>query len=320
MSFTAQSYTSARCEAWDAFVLQAAKPTFLLQRGYMDYHADRFADCSLMLYDAHGHLQGLLPACHDAQTRTVASHGGLTYGGIVTAPSAHAADVMAMLDAATQYYADTLHAQHLSYRAVPYIYGAYPAEADLYWLFRQGARLAARGLSAAIDLRRPLPLATLRQRGVRKAERLQPQWVQDAPLATFWPLLEKVLLTRHGVRPVHTLAEMELLKSRFPANIRLHTATLDGTTQAGVLIYETPHCAHAQYIAASGQAREGGLLDWLFERIITHYAQRPQPPRYFDFGISTEAGGTRLNEGLLHQKEGFGARAVCYDTYDCSLS
>ena len=36
---------------------------------------------------------------------------------------------------------------------------------------------------------------------------------------------------------------------------------------------------------------------------------------YFDFGKSTERHGEYLNEQLIFQKEGFGGRAVCYDTY-----
>ena len=38
-----------------------------------------------------------------------------------------------------------------------------------------------------------------------------------------------------------------------------------------------------------------------------------------DFGISTEHGGDYLNEGLIFQKEGFGARSVCYDCYEVAL-
>ena len=37
---------------------------------------------------------------------------------------------------------------------------------------------------------------------------------------------------------------------------------------------------------------------------------------YFDFGVSPEDGGAFLNEGLIFQKEGFGARSIVYDTYE----
>ena len=38
--------------------------------------------------------------------------------------------------------------------------------------------------------------------------------------------------------------------------------------------------------------------------------------RYMDYGTSTLVGGSNLNEGLISQKEGLGARAVVYDTYE----
>jgi hypothetical protein len=57
-------------------------------------------------------------------------------------------------------------------------------------------------------------------------------------------------------------------------------------------------------------------LDLLFtELIATHYAQKP----YLDFGTSDEQSGWRLNQGLVEQKEGFGARAVVHDHYAIDL-
>jgi hypothetical protein len=41
--------------------------------------------------------------------------------------------------------------------------------------------------------------------------------------------------------------------------------------------------------------------------------------QYFDFGKSVEDGGWYLNEGLIGQKEGFGGRAVMYDTYKLTI-
>ena len=67
--------------AWDTFVDTSKNGTFMLKRGYMDYHADRFEDYSLMFYNDEK-LIALLPASiHGSELR---SHGGLTYGGFVT--------------------------------------------------------------------------------------------------------------------------------------------------------------------------------------------------------------------------------------------
>ena len=41
---------------------------------------------------------------------------------------------------------------------------------------------------------------------------------------------------------------------------------------------------------------------------------------FFDFGTSNEDSGDYLNAGLIQQKEGFGARAVCYDQYEWDIT
>jgi hypothetical protein len=115
---------------------------------------------------------------------------------------------------------------------------------------------------------------------------------------------------------VHTLAEMEQLKEKFPNEIRLFVARKEDEILAGTLIYETTQVAHAQYIASSPQGRTIGALDGLFEHLIS---QVFNTKRYFDFGISTEQGGRYLNEGLIFQKEGFGARTVVYDSYELKI-
>lgn len=77
-------YTAAMKEEWDAFVDSSRNATFLLRRDYMDYHSDRFTDCSLIV--RHGDKPvALLPASrHGSEAR---SHGGLTYGGLVLPPT-----------------------------------------------------------------------------------------------------------------------------------------------------------------------------------------------------------------------------------------
>ena len=112
---------------------------------------------------------------------------------------------------------------------------------------------------------------------------------------------------------MHSVEEMKQLKEAFPDKIHLFVAYSKDEAVAGTVIYETDQVAHAQYIAASGEGRRVQALDGLFAHLITEvYAGK----RYFDFGISTEQGGRYLNEGLAFQKEGFGARAVMYDTYE----
>ena len=86
----------------------------------------------------------------------------------------------------------------------------------------------------------------------------------------------------------------------------------------GCVVYETKNVAHIQYIAANAKGKDSCALDLLFYELTDYYRQLNNF-KYLDYGISTEDGGNMLNNGLLFQKEGFGARAICYDTYELNL-
>ena len=54
-------YTTAYHRDWNDFVSESSNSTFLFLREYMEYHADRFTDYSLLVYDGNK-LLALLPA------------------------------------------------------------------------------------------------------------------------------------------------------------------------------------------------------------------------------------------------------------------
>ena len=54
-------YNPERKDEWNEFVRESKNGTFLFDRDYMDYHSDRFEDCSLMIF-RRGKLYALLPA------------------------------------------------------------------------------------------------------------------------------------------------------------------------------------------------------------------------------------------------------------------
>lgn len=311
-------YEASRSAEWDHHIRKARNGTFLFMRDYMDYHADRFCDHSLMFYRGNT-LLGVLPAStHDT---LVVSHGGLTYGGYILCEKAHALDVKEMMEASIIYYR-SLGYEALDVKPVPHIYHTTPSDDELYWLFRHNAQIAACGLSSTIRLDHPQDFSTLRKRKIKKAQQAGYQVVTNAnadQLPAFWTILEFVLEKNHSRRPVHTLEEIQLLQSRFPDEIHLATITnSEGKVIAGTLLYFTPQVIHAQYIASSTEGAQNGALDLLFATLIAHYSTSGH--RYFDFGISTESGGTWLNEGLNFQKEGFGARSIVYNIYHLPLT
>lgn len=318
--FSIVPYDDTRKNSWQACLPHVRQQSFLFDRDFMDYHRDRFEDASLMVMNAKDEVVALLPACRNPHDEAeVVSHAGLTYGGLLLTPQVTAVWTGAILDACMARYAKAGF-KRMAYNPVPYIYRAYPSEEDLYWLFRHGAQLQARAISSVIDLERPYAFSTLRKRKVKKAEHLTLE-TRGENLAEYWALLTTVLQERHGTTPVHRLDEIQLLMDRFPDHIRLCTArnTSNGELQAGSLLFVMPQVVHAQYIACSDEGCSQGALDWLFAEVLNRVGEDFPGRRYFDFGISTEAGGAVLNEGLIFQKEGFGGRGVCYDAYELEL-
>lgn len=300
-------------DEWNGFVGRSPNGTFLHIRGFMDYHAGRFPDCSLII-KRNGKIRALLPATYCGDT--VSSHAGLTYGGLITSPDLSTPEMLVIFHLLCNHLSETGY-RNFIYKPVPHIYHTTPAEADIYALFQHNAELSARNLSSAIHMSNPPEMTKLRKRCISKAQRAGITVKENSSYEAFWDILTENLRTRHNVVPVHSLAEIELLASKFPSDIRLFTAKKDGKTVAGVLVFETRNVAHAQYIASSECGREHGALDLIFAHLLEEIFRNKE---WFDFGISNENGGRILNEGLVLQKEGFGGRPVCYDTYTIKLS
>ncbi|MDR0988666.1 MAG: GNAT family N-acetyltransferase [Prevotellaceae bacterium] len=306
-------YSEPKKEHWNQAVRHSKNGTFLLLRDYMDYHSDRFHDASLLVYQ-NSKLMALLPG--NLSNHGYYSHQGLTYGGLIYSAAVTFGQVETLFHLLTNYIRTELKATSLLYRAIPHIYHRYPAEEDLYALSRMGASLVNRSLSSVVPTAERLPYRTLRRRQMARARGEALEVVEDENFAAFWPVLTENLLSCHGVRPVHTLSEITYLHRCFPRHITLFRVCRQGETVGGCVVYDTHQVAHVQYIAASEAGKQYGALDLLFDYLMN---RRYPDKHYFDFGISTEHDGSLLNEGLLFQKEGFGGRAVMYDTYELKL-
>lgn len=300
-------------ELWNSFVSKARNATFLFDRNYMDYHADRFDDNSFMFYHK-GKLKAVLPA--NVVGDTLYSHQGLTYGGLLLDKKATVEDVLECFDSLNSWLREN-GISKVVYKALPWIYQQYPSQEDLYTLtWKCKAQLISRDIASTIVIDNKLKFAESRKSGIRKALSLNIEVGESNDVDGFWHVLEDNLGNRYNAKPVHTASEMKLLMSRFPNNIKLYVAKMNGEIVGGTLIYVTPQVVHTQYISASLEGKKHGALDLLFDYIINKvYANC----RYFDFGKSTEQGGAYLNESLIFQKEGFGGRGVCYDWYQWEL-
>ncbi|HEY7154025.1 MAG TPA: GNAT family N-acetyltransferase [Gemmataceae bacterium] len=297
---------------WDDFIGRAKNGHFLFRRGYMDYHADRFTDHSLLFFHEE-ELIALLPA--SVRNGVLTSHAGLTFGGVVSSERIRVALMLELFEQLKLYLRDQ-GIDHVVYKAVPHIYHRVPAEEDLYALFRVGARLVRRDISSTVRVSMRLEPAKGRKWSTRRARGNGLEIGRSHDFRTFMAIAEDNLLRKYNVRPTHTAAEMELLAGRFPDNIQLYTASRGGVMLGGVILYRSGWVDHAQYITSTEEGRDLFVLDAVFDVLLGKVcAETP----YFDFGISTEEGGRRLNVGLCDNKESYGARAIAYDFYEFEI-
>ncbi|KMW57403.1 hypothetical protein AIOL_002366 [Candidatus Rhodobacter oscarellae] len=297
---------------WNAFVAGASNATFLHDRRFMDYHRNRFEDHS-MLFEADGKLVALLPA--NLSGKTLNSHGGLTYGGLLVAPNTKASTVLDVIEA-LEHDMRTRGIEQLIYKPSPHIFHAQPAEADIYALVTSGAQLVRSDLGSAIPVPRRLPMSGGRKDGIRKARRAGISVSESKDLASFWDILTEVLDTRHGATATHSLDEIILLQSSFPDQIRLFAGFNGEQMLGGALIFDCGTAVHTQYMANSLAGRDLGALDLVIETLLSDvYADRD----WFSFGISTTDRGRTVNHGLARQKEMFGARSIAFQQYEWDI-
>ena len=289
-------------ETWDAVVRASRNGNFL------DYHAHRFDEQSLLVLRKNRPV-AVFP-CNRLEDRII-SHGGLTYAGLIYDDTVRAADALAIFGMLVERYR-ALRCRVLTYKAIPHLFHRYPAEEDLYALFRYGARVVRRDLSTVIRMDRRPGLSDSRKSTIRKAQRHGVTVLEGDFFDPFHALLAQAI-RRFGATPVHSADEMRLLQNRFPGWIRLFGAFRDERLIAGALIFDFGHVAHSQYLASSEEGKALGALDLLLAHLLDReFAEREA----FSFGISTEQEGRTLNEGLVFQKEGFGGRALVHDFYE----
>lgn len=311
--FEIRRYTSELADEWNQFIAKSKNGTFLFDRRYMDYHADRFNDHSLLFYLGN-RLLAVLPA--HASGDTLYSHNGLTYGGLVMSSRLTVVQTMNLFRELNEQLRQEGF-RHVSYKCIPWIYHRLSSDEDIYALFHEcHARIVARDFATNVFLAGEMRWERVRRRGVVRAQEAGVSIERSDNYAAFWDVLTKNLHTKYGVMPVHMLQEIELLHSRFPQNIQLYQAVKDGEVLGGVVLYVSHQVVHAQYSSATSDGKKLGVIDLLYSRIFNDYENYP----YFDFGRSTEhPDGSGLNEKLVFQKEGFGGRGLCYDIYEYDL-
>lgn len=316
-------FSESQSPQWDEFLKSCPMATFLHSRKFLSYHKNRFKDESVIVCDENGAWLGVFPAAVDLEDFSqVISHPGITYGGLLHQGKLIGSEMLEALSLIFQHYKENSYSK-LIYKAIPTFYHSIPSCDDLYALFQLKANLFRRDLSCTIDLQSPTTLsnkALSKMRNMlRKSEKNNVK-LDDSnrDLEKLWMLLTKNLMEKYNKQPTHSLEEMNLLIEKFPDNISILTAKLDGEVIAGTVIFKKNITIHTQYLVNTERGKENFALDYIIQRSINK--SKEEGYRFFDFGINTENNGTYLNDSLFFSKAKHGGSGTIHDHYSLQLS
>ena len=308
-NYRVEKYTKENRLAWDTFISGAKNATFLFARDFMEYHSDRFTDYSLLVYK-DDLLYAVLPA--NIVGDKLYSHKGLTYGSLVLSKSAKLLYTFEAFKALLAF----LNAKAIStleLRNIPTFYNTMPSDELSYFLFKANATLIKRDALMVIDTSNKIKFQKNRREGINKAKRNGLTIAVDDNFEGFWnEILIPNLQKKHGVAPVHSLEEIQLLAAKFPDHIKQVNVYKDNVIVAGTTLFLTKTTIHPQYVSGNSDKNAFGSLDLAYDYIINHF---DSSKRYFDFNISSEENGAALNSGLIFWKESCGARTYVADNY-----
>jgi hypothetical protein len=312
-NYSVKRYEGREYEKWNAFIGEAKNATFLFDRSFMEYHSDRFQDYSLIVLDGEKWV-AVLPA--NVVGNEVFSHQGLTYGGLVYNEKLKLASVIEIFKSVLSFLNDN-KIEKLQIKLLPSIYHQKPAEELNYALFLANAKLVRRDSLAVIDLSKPYTISKTRKECIRRGIKNNLIIKEELNFKLFWDeVLKPNLDNKHQAKPVHTISEIEMLQRKFPQNIRHFNVYYGDKIVAGTTIFISENVAHPQYVSGMANKNELGSLDFLYHHLITCIFKEK---RFFDFGISNEEQGKKLNEGLVFWKESFGASTIVQDFYEVEI-
>jgi len=305
----------------DAFILApSTNGEFINSLRFLSYHPkNRFQDASIAIFDRDcGRLCGVVLAneIRCSKETCLVSHQGTTFAGPVLSQRLGIRETKAVLECIISYY--EARYSKIEFRLAPEIYGTQPFGRIEYFLLCHGYQYGLSGLANVISLsgitdeNTSLLLYKAKRRNqVRKALREHKYHIQHFEIVPeyAWHSLEENLWDKYGVKPTHTLSEINDLLLRFPQNISVDVALRsDGCYGALAVSFLFRRVWHTQYLDLNYALAKDYPNLFLIHELIGEAIQQGYP--WFSFGVSNERNVKVLNEGLFDYKSNFGGGEV----------
>jgi hypothetical protein len=305
-------------EMWSDFVARSSNGTVFHLPAFLDYHPEgRFDNHHLAATSADG-VHAIIPGALTKRDDGVwfRSYPGASWGGLVLPDTTGLEETEACVEALL------LYCRNMGWAGVemtlpPQVYHRRPSSYTDFALLRRGFQYRKRELTAVIDLGRmgdeiDLAFGDSARRGAAKARKLGLTVFENPDFSKFYPVLEANLQDRHGVRPTHTLEELERLRGLVGCDwIRQFVAVGDEGVLAGMVMFHcNPRVTLAFYISHDARFQSLRPVNLVYREVIRW--ARDCGYRYLDLGTFTL--DMQVNYGLCRFKESFSARGHFRDT------
>lgn len=311
--YTIRTYQSSDYETWNSFVKVAKNATFLFHRDFMEYHADRFTDFSLMIFDGI-QLVAVIPG--NKADNVFYSHQGLTYGGIVVKENLGGEKIEEILKATLIFLTNNCFS-YFRIKSFPFFNDEMINQNLDYFLWKSDAKIYERNMNLVIDLKKEINIAKSKRKKYVQNLSLPVEFVKEASFESFWnDILSPRLWLKHQVKPVHSLEEITKLATKFPENIIQYSVYLKGEILSGITIFKDKKSIKSQYGATSDLGEKYRALDFLYIKLMELYKDEID---FFDLGTVNADHGQVYFKGLLKQKEELGATTFIHDYYEIKL-
>ena len=307
--------------AWEEFVLASNNGTIFQMQQFLDYHApDKFQFNHLIFWE-NSKIVAVLPG--RLKDGIFESPIGASYGGLVVEDLkfAFAMELITCLLA----YARSQHWREIVLTGAPLIYDKHPNQSLEYAMLWQGFNYRTHYISSAIALDPSRETIPRFQRTVRnyvrqslKNDRVRVEINED--YEAFYPILLHNL-SKHNVRPTHSLDELIRLKNLFPEALKLFMVYLDDAPIGGsVMFYCNSQVALCFYNMMYYEHMALHPIHRVLYEVVEYSTKAGY--KYVDIGVSQDTSALdpmTPNDSLIAYKETFDAKAVMRNTLSIKL-
>jgi hypothetical protein len=311
LSIQVQQYLLENAAEWNAFVKQSVNGSFLLERDFMDYHQERFEDHSLMMF-----IEGQLMCCIPAHVKegVFYSHRGLSYAGLIISAAA-VKNLDKIVDALLEYVKGLAFAK-AELQLPPISYQFLNKEIAAV-LEHKGFISNRKSHNQSVALDQEIQVSPKKSIGYRngKFEGLRMETTND--FRSFWEeVLIPQLAERYHSKPVHSLAEIELLAARFPENIIQYNVYREDALLAGITFFIKGNIVKSQYTASSPDGLKTDAVAYIYMEAMKEFKEKGCS--LMDYGPVNEKDGS-VNKGLQRFKKQLGCQEEEWNRWEFEL-